>query len=147
MQETGEVFESGATYENLTFKQKVERFIATLADKYDALMEKFLPIRIICCFTALCSTIAFIIMLVSPNSSGWIGFFWLIGFISALIACPIRILKVAVGLLIGGFTVGLAFFGIGCLVGTIIGAVAGYALVLYAPAIVTIPYCWKELLK
>lgn len=142
-----EAFYGNDFQENLTLKQKVERFIANIADKYDALMERYLFVRMICCYTALSSTIAFIILLVSPNSSGWIGFFELIGLVSALLACPLRLLKVVAGLIIGGFTIGLAFFGIGCLIGAAIGAAIGLAFILYAPAIVTIPYCRNELMR
>lgn len=137
----------GEAQEKLTLKQKVEGFIAKVADEYDAVMERFLTVRIICSFTALCSSVAFIILLVSPDSSGWIGFFELIGVVSALVACPLRLLKAVAGLIIGGFTIGLAFFGIGCLIGAAIGAVIGLALILYAPAIVTIPYCRNELMR
>lgn len=146
-EEVVDTFGGGEAQEKLTFKQKIEGFIAKVADGYDAVMERFLIVRIICCFTALCSSAAFIILLVSPNSSGWIGFFELIGIVSALVACPLRLLKAVAGLVIGGFTIGLAFFGIGCLIGAAIGAAVGLALVLYAPAIVTIPYCWNELMR
>ena len=67
--------------------------------------------------------------------------------LSVLISCPLHFLGIIVSLTVGGFMVGLSLAGVGCILGGGIGLILGVALFLYAPAFVTIPYCFKNLLK
>ena len=119
------------------------------ADFFENLADKFRALRSICCFLAVLSTIGFIMFLStsSVTDAGYAlsGIFMLVGCVSALLACPMRFLEIIVGLAAGGFSIGLFFALIGSIVGGGIGLALGVALLIYAPAFVTIPYYFKEL--
>lgn len=115
----------------------------------EGLADKFRTLRMVCCFLAALSTIGFLMILSStaPTDIGYSlgGIFMLVGCVAALFACPGRFLEIIVSLAVGGFSIGLFFALIGSILGGGIGIALGIALLVYAPAFVTIPYYFKEL--
>lgn len=101
-------------------------------------------IRCIACFTSICSTVAFYFM-VTNGPLALVGFFGLIGMVSALLACPFKLIGIAISLILGGFSIGLCFLGFGCIIGAGIGMILGVMLAIFFPAFVAIPYFFNDL--
>ncbi len=125
-----------------------------IGNKIDSFLDKFgkgfYIVRCVCCFTTLFSTVGAVLAFSSgPNSPSWQmslgGFFFLIGIISSLLSCPGTILMIAFSIIGGGFSIGLSFWGIGCVIGLMIGLVLGISLALYLPAAISIPYFFSTL--
>lgn len=125
-----------------------------IGNKLNSFLEKFgkgfYIVRCICCFTTLFSTAAIVMVtLAGANSHSFQmrlgGFFFLIGIISSLLSCPGTILMIAFSIIGGGFSIGLSFWGIGCVIGLMIGLVLGISLALYLPAAISIPYFFSTL--
>lgn len=125
-----------------------------IGNKINSFLEKFgkgfYIVRCICCFTTLFSTAAIVMVtLAGANSHSFQmrlgGFFFLIGIISSLLSCPGTIIMTALAIIGGGFTIGLSFIGIGCIIGLVIGLIIAICLAIYLPAAITIPYYFSEL--
>ena len=109
----------------------------------------FLKIRGVCCFTTLLSTLGLVGLIFSNRIPEFLqslaGITVLLGWLSALFACPWHLLK-TVGKIIGwSFAFGFAAFAILCIVTTPIGILLGGAILLFAQSIVTIPYYFKKI--
>lgn len=109
----------------------------------------FLKIRSVCCFTTLLSTLGLVGLIFSDRLPEFLqslaGIAMLLGWASALFACPWHLLK-TVGKIIGwSFAFGFAALAILCIVTTPIGIAVGGAILLFAQSIVTIPYYFKKI--
>lgn len=115
---------------------------------FEGVAESFHTLRIICCFLPLLATIGLIVMIWSNSTFGvsFFGFCEFVSILSTLIACPGRCLGTIGKLTLSGFTIGMFFAFVGCIIGAGVGLALGVALFLYVPAVVTIPYCFKNLL-
>ena len=82
----------------------------------------------------------------TPLATAFFGFCATVSIVACLFACPMRFLEIIFSLAAGGFTIGLFFALVGSIIGGAIGLALGIALLVYAPAFVTIPYCFKNLL-
>ena len=120
-------------------------FIKKASAFLEKLVSKFRIPRIICCFLAILSTVG-LVMYLSSGEALFSSIFMVVGLASALFACPGRFLGITAALTIGGFSIGLFFALVGCILGAGIGFALGVALLVYIPAAITIPYCFKELL-
>ncbi len=120
-------------------------YTPTAKDKVKSVLG---TIRKVCCFSTVFSTIG-ITMIYAASDNGIvvaIGFIAaIIGFISSLLACPLRLIMFGLGIMGAGFTIGLSFFGIGCVFGLIIGLFIALLVVFYCPAAVTLHYFFTEL--
>lgn len=124
-------------------KKTAEKVWDKIVDIYDAFQEKIRILRIIACFTALASTVAgFLVFFVPSADSVLIGAFGLIGMVSTLIACPLHMLGLILNCLLFCLKGGI-FFGFA---GLLITVVVAMIVVLFLPAIITIPYCFAELI-
>lgn len=126
-----------------TFKDKAKIVIENILDK-------IYKIRCVCCFTSLLAVIGLLFLfgeqMQVPDFVGYIlAIFWVIGVLSGIIACPLKMIGNVVGLVVGGFAVGLPFLGVGAIVGLVIGLFISVGMVLFFPSIVTIRYYFNEL--
>lgn len=131
-------------------KKSEQTFGNKLGEKMENFFAKFgrgfYTVRCVCCFTALFSTPGWIMIYgTDPTLQAVAAIFVLIGFLSTLLACPGRIIVIWLGLIVNGFSIGLCFIGVGCIVGLCIGILLGGALAFAFPAAITIPYFFKEL--
>ena len=121
---------------------------------FEKIAEAWGMIRAICHFVPLiCSLVWILYYTLDPSNfvADYILFpLMAIGWISALIACPLQFIKVALKLVAGGWTVGWAIcplipmcFGT-ALAGAAIGLFAGILLVTFAPAAITIYMFFKD---
>lgn len=105
-------------------------------------------VRFICSFVAILAPISVTVIFsvdthsMSRELGDFLGIFMIImyaiGMLSALIACPIRLLGTPIRWITKGFEIGLFIPGIGCLIGALIGFVLGASVIFYAPAVITI---------
>ena len=73
------------------------------------------------------------------------GLCFCIGLLSVVLSCPLKFISLVGKLVQKGFSIGLMFLYVGCIIGALIGLVVGLILVLYLPAVITIPYYFKTL--
>ena len=115
-------------------------------------LDKIHRLRCICCFTSLFATLGIVMMICVGNDVSppefvqWItAALWLFGVVSGVVACPVKMIANAFGLIAGGTMIGLPFLGIGAIFGFAIGAMIALGMLLFLPAVVTIPCYLKEL--
>jgi len=102
-------------------------------------------LRCVCCFT---SVLALANLSIFIGGDWNISDFWvyvilgigLLGVISGLIACPLKLILSAVKIITSCATFGLIFTPIGAVIGIIVGLLISIALIFLAPAIITIPH-------
>lgn len=113
--------------------------------------DVFFKFRSVCCFTTLFSLLGLAGLILGEYTNSILylqdisGIMLLLGWFSAIFACPIQILKVA-GKVVGwAFSIGICAFTIGCVVTTPIGIAVAAALILFLQSAVAIPYYFKTL--
>lgn len=116
----------------------------------DRVLDKIYKLRCICCFTSLFACLGFVFLFAEvfspPAFVQWIIVaLWLFGVVSGVVACPVKMIANAFGLIAGGTVIGLPFLGIGAVFGFAIGAIIAFGMIFFLPAIVTIPYYRNEL--
>lgn len=112
-------------------------------------MDYLYKIRCVCCFTSILATLSICFFFDIAR----FGNFWasvitvliIIGWVSGILACPLKMIGNVIKFVGGGFTIGLGFAVVGCVVGAMIGVAISYVMVLIIPAVVTIPYYFNEL--
>lgn len=120
----------------------------TFCDKFK---NVFYIVRCVCCFTTIfaLSSILFIVLDMSKVGDfvgSLIGICAIIGWVSVIFACPWKMLKLCFKIISRAFVIGLAFMGVGCVVGLMIGVIISFALVFVVPFIITIPHFFNELM-
>ncbi|MBP3627183.1 MAG: hypothetical protein J6J39_03940 [Clostridia bacterium] len=134
----------------LNFFEKIKAKLEKLKDWFEKITEPLYKLRSICCFTSLFAIFGVLFLFAErinlPQPVEYvIIFFWLIGVISPLIACPFQMIARFFGFIIGGAVVGFPFLVVGAVVGLVIGGIISLGMVLFLPALVTIPYYNKTL--
>lgn len=114
------------------------------------ILDKIYKIRCVCCFTSLLAVVGLVFLfgeqMQVPDFVGYIlAILWLIGVLSGIIACPLKMIGNVVGLVVGGVVIGLPFLGVGAIVGLVIALFICFGMVLFFPSIVTIRYYFNEL--
>ncbi len=135
-------------FEKFEKAEKKESVVENKVNVFFAKLGKgFYILRCICCFTALLSTVATIITILDiEGAMAAADVLVIIGLISALLACPVRLISTVFSIAAAGFSIGLGFLGVGCVVGLAIGLLIGGFLVLCFPAVITIKYFFNELI-
>lgn len=139
-------YDDGITAMEFVDRQSLQQFAPKPPSKF---RQGFLKFRGVCCFTTLLSTVGLLGLIFAEQLPEFLqslsGIAVLLGWISALFACPWHLLK-TVGRIIGwSFALGVAALAILCIVTTPIGILIGGGILLFAPSIVTIPYYFKTL--
>ncbi len=129
-------------YENTYQEDDVAFKDLSLWDKIKAI---FHIVRSVACFTTVFMTIGYIFSSIGMNGDkvGFMivgGMMLFIGLLSLLLACPLKMVLLVGTLVVKGFTIGLCFVGVGCIIGAVIGLIIGLAIVIIIPAAVTIPH-------
>lgn len=126
------------------------KFFDKVKIKIEKALAKIYKLRCICCFTSLFAILGVLFLFAnSINPPDFIAviitILWLVGVLSGLIACPLKMIGNVIALVTSGVVIGLPFLGVGALVGLIIALLICFGMVLFFPAVVTIPYYKNEL--
>lgn len=117
---------------------------------FENMLSKIYKVRCVCCFTSVfaLSGLAFLSM-DTKNVPDFVGYMvlilWAVGILSAIIACPVKLIGKVIKLVAGGTIAGLAFFGVGAALGFAFSMIISMGMVLFFPCIVSVPYYFKEL--
>ncbi len=134
---------------NVMNNEKIAKFMEKATTAFETTGKVVLNIKKVCCFTSVLAFFNIIAMTGGNNGVGFLNAMMIIlgilGILSGIIACPIKMIGRILALCIGGFTIGLAFMGIGCVIGLMIGVIASALMVMVAPAVVAIPHYFNEL--
>lgn len=126
-----------------TFKDKAKIVIENILDK-------IYKIRCVCCFTSLLALVGIVFIfgeyIQAPDFVGYIlAIIWLLGVLSGIIACPLKMIGNIVKFVVGGAVVGFPIFVIGAAFGVAIALMICFGMVFFFPSIVTIRYYFNEL--
>lgn len=134
---------------NVMENGKIANFMEKATAAFETTGRVLLRIKKVCCFTSLFALFNIIAMTVGNNGETFVDKLMLIlgilGVLSGIIACPIKLIGRILALCIGGFTIGLAFLGFGCVIGLMVGLIASLLMVMVAPAVVAIPHYLNDL--
>ena len=121
---------------------------------FEKIAEAWAMVRAVCHFVpVICSLVWILYYTLNPSNfvADYILFpLVMAGWIAALIACPLQFLKVAFKLMIGGWTIGWTICPLipmcfaTALFGAALGLMGGLALVVFAPAAITIYNFFKD---
>ena len=118
---------------------------------WDIICGIWTKIRQVCCFTAIFSTVGIGMFWLAPHTTEMMtlaGVFFFIGFLSSIIVCPLDFLSMIGAFTGAGFTCGLYFLLVGCIIGAMVGFAVAMIITIFVPAVITIRYfidmhgCW-----
>lgn len=126
------------------------KFFDKVKIKIEKALAKIYKLRCICCFTSLLAILGVLFLFAEDINLPMflqvlIFALWLIGVLSAFIACPLKMIGNVIALVTGGVVIGLPFLVVGAVVGLVIALVICFGMVFFFPAVVTIPYYINEL--
>ncbi len=133
-------------------EEKTEmKFFDKVKIKIERALAKIYKLRCVCCFTSLLAILGVLFLFAEDIKLPMflqvlIPALWLIGVLSAFIACPLKMIGNVIALVTGGVVIGLPFLVVGALVGLIIALFICFGMVFFFPAVVTIPYYKNELI-
>lgn len=126
------------------------KFLDKVKIKVERELAKIYKLRCICCFTSLLAIFGVLFLFAEDIKLPMflqvlIPALWLIGVLSAFIACPLKMIGNIFTFVTGGVVIGLPFLVVGAVVGLVIALIICFGMVFFFPAVVTIPYYKNEL--
>ncbi|MBR6515180.1 MAG: hypothetical protein IKT46_10180 [Clostridia bacterium] len=125
-------------------------FTEKVKNIFEVICNKIYTLRCICCFTSLLALLGIIFpftdQIYLPDFIGYAVLLgWLIGVLSGIIACPLKMGCTVIAIFITGVSIGAVFLGIGAIFGFMIALIISLLMILVFPSVIAIPHYFKEL--